>query len=193
MLLVGGAVSVAACNAIWGVDQLSYGVLVGAGGGAAQGGVGGLILEGGSGGHGAGAQAGGGQGGGQQGGAGGGAATGGAGGTGPPPECSPGATQNVGGCPKCGTLVQTCDPNGFWQAAVCQNQGDCTTGDTRAASCDQCSQEVCNGSCHWGACQLKPGSECEWQQGTHFLWCNSQHTWWQFCLPQCVWADCAPR
>jgi hypothetical protein len=69
----------------------------------------------------------------------------------------------------------------------------CAAGDTQQADCDGCSHQDCGSSCAWGGCNLKPGNDCEWQNGNHFLWCNEAHTVWQFCLSSCVWAPCQAR
>ena len=102
--------------------------------------------------------------------------------------CAPGQAEDRA-CGDCGAQSRTCGNDCAWSGwGACGGEGACTPGATRAGGCDPCAQEVCNNQCRWGACALRPGSECEWQEGTHFRCCSPGH--WQFCLPNsCVWSD----
>jgi len=107
--------------------------------------------------------------------------------------CAPGSRDDRA-CGDCGTQSRTCDANCQWgDYAACAGEGACSPGATRDGNCDPCAHQVCNDNCNWGGCVLRPGSECEWQEGTHWRCCDTDS--WQFCLPNsCVWssacADC---
>lgn len=106
-------------------------------------------------------------------------------------ECAPGSRDDQA-CGQCGARSRTCGADCTWGAfAACGGEGACAPGDTRAGNCDPCAQQVCTDQCTWGGCELSPGSECEWQEGTHWRCCGASS--WQFCLPNsCVWSsDCA--
>ncbi|MBI2897016.1 MAG: hypothetical protein HYY06_25895 [Deltaproteobacteria bacterium] len=104
--------------------------------------------------------------------------------------CSPGATENQA-CGNCGTKTRTCGADCQWGAwGGCGGEGACTPDATRDGGCDPCAYQVCSDQCAWGGCVLRAGSECEWQEGTHWRCCGSSR--WQFCLPNsCEWStDC---
>jgi hypothetical protein len=82
--------------------------------------------------------------------------------TGPPTECSPGATEtDVDNCGNCGeqTNERTCRADGTWGAwrdDGCQGEGACARGETESSSspCGNCGMRscsrTCSGSCAWG-------------------------------------------
>jgi hypothetical protein len=105
-------------------------------------------------------------------------------------ECARGDVQREG-CERCGTRTRTCGDDCRWGGwSGCTGQGECSPGETNGDGCDRCLYHRCTDACHWGACELRPGSTCEWREGTHYRCCGASH--WQFCLPSCVWStDCA--
>ncbi|MCC7540096.1 MAG: putative metal-binding motif-containing protein [Deltaproteobacteria bacterium] len=117
------------------------------------------------------------------------------GGCGPPPECTPGAIEDLGGCGRCGTARRTCGADSRWGAMRCEGEGECMAGEERRGSCDDasgpCSRQICSASCRWGTeCVLYAGNTCNHESGTNFRCCGAGR--WQFCLPSCVWStDCA--
>lgn len=58
-------------------------------------------------------------------------------------------------------------------AAADMTPCDCVPGDVQPAKCDPCSQQTCGTDCHWSACALKPGNECE-MNGTACMGRNTQ-------------------
>lgn len=102
--------------------------------------------------------------------------------------CTPGQTEDDA-CGQCGARTRTCGADCQWaNFGACGGEGACAPGDTRPSNCDPCSYQVCNANCTWGGCELRPGSECEWQEGTHWRCCGANS--WQFCLPDsCVWSN----
>ena len=91
-------------------------------------------------------------------------------------------------CGNCGTHTRTCTAQCKWgNWGTCTGQGPCSPNQTTDGDCDKCSQKTCKSNCQWGGCALKPGSECEWKNGSHYRCCGTNH--WQFCLPSCVWSD----
>lgn len=109
---MGAAIGVTACNAVWGVDELSFG---GAGAGASAAGTGGA--------------AGSGTAGGQAGDAGSGGADGGS-----PPGCGGGIQNGTETAPDCGG--GTCDPCGLGLACVLGS--DCASGNCMVDRCVEC-------------------------------------------------------
>jgi hypothetical protein len=109
-------------------------------------------------------------------------------------ECKPGQQDNQSeGCGNCGTRSRkrTCTEGCQWGAwgdwGTCGSQGTCAPGLTTDGGCDKCAQKSCNASCQWENCALKPGSECEWQDGKNWKCCGSGK--WHFCLPStCKWS-----
>jgi hypothetical protein len=111
--------------------------------------------------------------------------------------CTPGKTETQSqACGMCGTQTRshTCDGNcnwGGWSAwGSCNGQGVCTPNQTTGSGCDGCSQKTCQGNCQWGSCALKPGSQCEWKNGTNWKCCG--YNKWKFCLGPsygCIWSD----
>ena len=113
--------------------------------------------------------------------------------------CAPGQTEEASeGCGNCGsrtrkrTCTDQCQWGGWGDWGACNNQGACSPGQTTDGGCDKCAQKSCNSSCQWGSCALKPGSQCEWQEGKNWECCGSGK--WHFCLPStCQWSPtCAP-
>lgn len=112
-------------------------------------------------------------------------------------SCSPGDTDSQTRSCSCGgdesrtrTCNDSCDWGGWSGWSGCSG-GECTPGDTRAGSCDGCSEQVCNDSCRWSGCQLRTGNACDWERGTNWRCCATNG--WQFCLSSCQWStDCAP-
>lgn len=119
-------------------------------------------------------------------------------------ECTPGETQSdedlCGNCDRGRrTRSRACDGGscrwGSWGGwSGCSGGGPCSPGARRDSdACDPCSEQVCNGECNWGGCQLRSGATCEWEAGTNWRCCGSSR--WQFCLGPsygCVWStDCA--
>lgn len=111
--------------------------------------------------------------------------------------CAPGQTESRSvGCGNCGSQAQTrtcsgsCAWEGWTNSGTCGGQGACAPGATRAGGCDGCSHQVCNGSCNWGGCTLRPGNACNHEGGTNFRCCGAGRS--QFCLPSCQWStDCS--
>ena len=111
--------------------------------------------------------------------------------------CAVGKTQSESqGCGNCGSKSRsrTCNGQCAWGSwgswSSCSGQGACAPGQTQAGGCDECAQKVCNNQCKWGGCALKPGAECEWQEGSHWKCCGGGK--WHFCLPPkygCVWSS----
>jgi hypothetical protein len=115
----------------------------------------------------------------------------GSGGSPPQPECTPNDVQDVGACARCGTQRKRCNANGFWDAAVCESQGECEVGDGDQSDCEDCGQRVCSNSCNWGDCEPDPGNDCLWDTGHTWRYCGGDNHHWQWCLSSCVWAPCA--
>ncbi len=103
--------------------------------------------------------------------------------------CSPGETQDVGTCAKCGTKQQTCDANGQWGPDECVGQGACEPGTTTGGCSDPCQEKTCQNDCTWGSCKLKSGAKCLYESGTNFQCCGTDK--WQFCNKDtCDWYSC---
>jgi hypothetical protein len=132
--------------------------------------------------------------------------------SGPPCECTPGATfAESEGC-ACGgtrTRTRTCGADCAWGAwgsfgACTGATGTCTPGMTRpCANGDTCGVETCSASCTWGACapatpggclRIRPGTSGP--AGNNYRCCTSppppgdaNGMGWQFCLPSCSWSS----
>ncbi|MDQ3034278.1 MAG: hypothetical protein M3Y87_17860 [Myxococcota bacterium] len=131
--------------------------------------------------------------------------------------CTPGETQTESrGCGNCSLGTQsrtrtcsatTCDWGAWSGFSTCSGGGICAPGATRAcANADRCGQEVCSGSCTWGACSpvvpvgsggclhTRPGTTTP---GNNYRCCtrtSGDLTGWQFCLPPggvsgCTWSS----
>jgi hypothetical protein len=107
------------------------------------------------------------------------------GGAGP---CRPGETATQA-CGNCGTQSRACNATCQWPAwGTCGGQGACAPG-ARMAGCDMCGEQVCNGSCAWGACQPRSGAQCLHRGGTNYRSCSGCRSGIQFCLPtSCTWS-----
>jgi hypothetical protein len=122
----------AGCNAIWGVDEFTYGDVPSSSSSTATTSTESSTTETSSDGGG---------------GSGGSAVT----------DCAPDTDQDVGACERCGALIEHCGADGFWEAAVCQGQGVCESGATEPSDCADCEQRICTDACSWGACEHIPG------------------------------------
>jgi hypothetical protein len=77
---------------------------------------------------------------------------------GPPPECTPGETQQVA-CGNCGVRVRTCQGGKLGAWSDCSAEGPCAPGSTESQSCGsgvgECREGVrvrsCGNDCNWGA------------------------------------------
>lgn len=140
LLVVAAPCWIASCNAIWGVDELTYG------GGGGEAGASGAdttttatssttTTSTGTGGTGTTSDP-----------------SGGSGGGGLQPDCTPNTERDVGDCERCGDLIERCNASGAWGAAACEGQGECEVGDTEPSDCADCEQRVCSATCSWGGC-----------------------------------------
>ena len=104
--------------------------------------------------------------------------------------CKVGATETQK-CGNCGTQTRTCTATCAWSAwGNCGGTGPCAPGQTEGTGCEACDEKVCDASCQWTGCQLKPTSQCDWKNGTHFKCCGGGN--WAFCAQSCTWNPCAP-
>lgn len=102
--------------------------------------------------------------------------------------CEPGATQNED-CENCGSRSRTCGADCSWGAyGTCTGVGACSPGATQDGSCDPCSWVVCAADCRWGPCELRPGNECNWDEGHTVRCCGTRE--WQWCASGCHWWPC---
>lgn len=106
-------------------------------------------------------------------------------------DCTAGTPDRKVGCGNCGELLQSC-VNGQWvDVGSCAGEGVCSVGQIQAGSCDGCSQQLCGDTCQWGPCTLRPGAQCEYQNGSNYRCCGYKR--FQFCLPTCMWSTlCDP-
>ncbi len=111
-------------------------------------------------------------------------------------ECVGGDTDTQSRACACGgdeTRTRTCNGScawGAWSGWSGCARGECSPGETRDGACGTCSEQVCTSSCTWGACELRSGNSCDWNEGTNWRCCGSSS--WQFCLSSCQWStDCA--
>lgn len=73
--------------------------------------------------------------------------------------CAPGQKRQVA-CGACSIETDTCGMNCQWILGMCLYVGVCAPGATQQGACSACSQQLCNNSCQWGACQLRQGNTC---------------------------------
>jgi hypothetical protein len=124
-------------------------------------------------------------------------------------ECAAGATETDTAACACGSQsrTRTCSPTcgwGAWSAfGACSGGGVCTPGAALAGTCgipagsETCSQQVCTGSCGWGACSLVPGNACNWDNGHNWRSCTgdlcTSASCWQYCSSSCQYNPCQNR
>ena len=109
--------------------------------------------------------------------------------------CTPGEVQNEqDSCGNCGTRTRsrTCSGGCTWGSwtpwSSCTGQGSCSPGSVETCDEKGCEQRSCSAACEWSACQLAPGAECVWDQGSNFNCCGGGV--WQFCSSSCQWYEC---
>ncbi len=107
----------------------------------------------------------------------------------PASACTGGAVESRA-CGNCGTSRRTCSALCQWSAwgACVEPAGACAPGSARAGTCDPCSQQVCNASCQWAGCTLRPGNACENRGGLNARSCSACACGLQWCLPSCQWS-----
>lgn len=107
--------------------------------------------------------------------------------------------QDSAACGNCGSKTRTCSTACQWgDYGNCNGEG-CAPGATKECLCSTnaagtisscCGQQVCDNSCQWGTCGLKPTSDCDWNAGHTYRCCGTGK--WQYCLSECQWStDCA--
>ncbi len=104
--------------------------------------------------------------------------------------CTPGETQTLGTCERCGTTRQTCLPDGTWSEPICEDQKECNPGDFIADCAEPCEARICTAECTFGTeCTIKPGAKCLWNTGNTWQCCGVDH--WQYCNKDtCDWHPC---
>lgn len=75
---------------------------------------------------------------------------------------------------------------------MCGTKGECAPGEVITGGCpDPCEAQICGDDCKPGACQLKPGAECKWEEGKVPHCCGIDQ--WQFCSKTtCQYFSCQP-
>lgn len=107
-------------------------------------------------------------------------------------ECEAGASETQD-CGNCGSQQRTCSASCSWGdwSTCSQPANACAPGAVSGTGCDGCSQKTCGSNCQWSACQLKPGSQCEYEGGSNWQCCGAAGAnRCQYCSSSCQWYPC---